>query len=159
MIKMMLGLLAAFSLVTSATAHRQPEVFTEVLYLEQDGEWVSQVTHRLHAEDALRALRTIQGATDDLGTEANLARLALYVASRFEVKGEPLETIGAEIDGNYVYVFQEGPRRIEVKNASILANVDRAWSNSINIEEEDGVETVSLYFSETGEQVTDHHHH
>lgn len=98
----LLGLL----LTGSAVAHRGHGVWTELVWASDRFE----ITHHLHLQDAQSVLVQVDPGSD-LGSPRSFAQLAFYVEQRFAVhtKGEvvTLETIGAEIEGDFLYVYQE----------------------------------------------------
>ena len=154
-IRTMIIAVLLIGLVPHAWAHRQPEVMTTVEYTGEGKSAETQITHRIHAHDALQLLSQIGGETRrDIDYPQNLARLAFYVEERFAMDGE-LKTLGAEVDGNFLYVYQLGAGHQAVKGANILADFDPAWSNFINVKHEDGTIT-SYHFSQVdGETVAD----
>ena len=136
-------ILAALSLLmVPALAHRQPEVIGTVVHEMEDGQPVTKVTWELHAHDALQFLETIPEVTDlTLDTEENLIEAAAYVASWVDYgEAEPV-TLGAEVDGNFLFVYQYLPGHVEVKRAAILSDIAPNWSNLVNVQEQG--ETVS----------------
>lgn len=91
----------------SLMAHRGSAVWTEIVWRDHH----FQITHRLHAADALLANRAM-GGSGELDTPEELARLALYVERRFSLSGTAvnqsgLVTLGAELEGDFAFVYQE----------------------------------------------------
>ena len=95
-----------------ALAHRLPECLTTVEAIQSENR--IEVVHRLHRHDAeaglAQRLREPNLRLEDLQTRA---MLALYVEEHFALSGQlttaplPLHLIGAELDGDYVLVYQE----------------------------------------------------
>ena len=87
-------------------AHRDHGVWTELVWSEDRFE----ITHHMHLQDAQRVLERL-GVDVRLDSPEGLAQLALYVEDRFSLseRGESahLELIGAETEGDFLYVFQE----------------------------------------------------
>jgi hypothetical protein len=116
-----------------------------------------EVIHRLHNHDAELGVIAIHGdRSQTLDKLEGRARLALYVEERFIVAsvtdsdiGPPiaLELVGAELDGEYILVYQEFagrlPARIAVRN-DILRDVFPEQVNLVNIST--GGEVRSLTF-------------
>lgn len=127
-----------FSLMTSpALAHRQPEVVGTVVYDTENGEPVTKVTWRFHAHDALTALGQIPEVERlNLEEERNLIEIAGYVASWVDYDGgvQPT-TLGAEVEANYVFVYQLLPGHVRVAKAAILSDVAPGWNNLVNYHE------------------------
>lgn len=136
-----LALIMVFFL-PAAEAHRQHYVWTE-LALGAD-QTSAQVTHRLHQHDAIAWLRQRGLAQPNLSSTRHLARLVLYVSeqSRFwRADGERAtsELLGAELDGNYVLVYQEilapseAPTRIDQRlHRAKLSVFDDLYSDQRN---------------------------
>jgi len=97
-----LGLLIA----GSAGAHRGHGVWIELVWASDRFE----ITHHLHLQDAQSVLERVDPGSD-LGSPRSLAQLALYVEQHFAVHTDGgvilLETLGAEIEGDFLYVYQE----------------------------------------------------
>lgn len=123
---------------TNAYAHRQPEVTATLVHAVEDGQPITKVTWRLHAHDAIDALARIPEVTAaSLDEEDNLIELAGYVASWVDYSDEAAPiTLGAEPDGNFVFVYQMIPGHVSVKKSAILSDVASGWSNLINREVE-----------------------
>lgn len=147
-------ILIAFAacLTTPAAAHRQPEVETTVeVVAEAESEGGGEVMHlttRLHAHDALAALRALGEAKPELGAPKQRARLALYAADRLEVAGDAkTRVIGAETEGNYLFVYLIHPEVAAIEGSSVLAEVSPGWSNTVHLKA-DGETIRSVTFSE-----------
>lgn len=105
-----------------------------------------EIIHRLHNHDAELGIATLlKDRTITLDTLVGRAQLALYVEERFSVAvavdgkpGEPLplELIGAELDGEFVLVYQEFngrfPAAVAVRDG-ILRDVFPDQVNHVNI--------------------------
>ena len=110
------------------------------------------IVHVYHLQDAQSALFKI-GLIDrpDLGSLRARAQLALYTEASFTLAegGVPieLEIIGAEIQGDSAYVYQQGligNGALSV-DARMLRSLLKGQSNSVNIVR--GGTTVTLDFS------------
>lgn len=106
-------LLASLSLLPLARwpyahAHRLNYSLTE-LHWRVDRRAL-EVTHALHLDDALVLLATLDDPRAELSVRAQ-ARLLLYVARHFALfvadKNLLLEPVGAQIDGDYLWIYQE----------------------------------------------------
>jgi len=105
-----------------------------------------EIIHRLHNHDAEQGIVTKLGdRTLTLDTLVGRAQLALYVEAQFVIAaaaggeiGSPLELelVGAELDGEFVLVYQELegdlPAEIAVRN-DILRDVLPEQVNHVNI--------------------------
>lgn len=127
-----------------AYADRQPGSLSTIKIGASSGN--IEIIHRLHSHDAelgiMTAMNDLSLSIDDLEGQA---QLALYVETRFAVAaidgdeiGAPLalDLIGAEVDGDYVLVYQEFsgslPPNIAVRN-DILRDVFPEQVNHVNI--------------------------
>lgn len=118
-------------------AHRQPEVFGTLVHDVEEGQLVSKVTWRLHGHDAFEALEKVASiGAPDLDSEETLIEIAGYVASWVDYgEAEPV-TLGAEIDGDFVFVYQLVAEHALVTKAGILSDVSSDWLNFINVEQD-----------------------
>lgn len=142
-------LAAAASLAPQALADRQRLSLTEVTYNAQTQ--TVDVTHRLHLHDAQQALvREGLLETPSLTSMRAQAQLAVYVSGQFDLAdGEDvlaLETLGAEQDGNYIYIFQQAvkssaPSDLHIES-KILQSVFADQVNHVNVRLSDAVQTV-----------------
>lgn len=127
-----------------ALADRQPGSLTTVKRSPSSGH--IEIIHRLHNHDAELGVATVSGMRGlTLDTLEGRARLALYVEERFLLAtmtgdgvGAPLalELVGAELDGQYVLVYQEFagdlPHHLAVRN-DILRDAFPSQINHVNI--------------------------
>lgn len=125
-------------------ADRQPGSLSTIKTNPSSGN--IEIIHRLHNHDAeLGVMATVGDRTLTLDQLAGRAQLALYVEERFLMAklngdniGAPLELqlIGAEVDGEFVLVYQEFtgelPARFAVRN-DILRDVFPEQINHVNI--------------------------
>ena len=116
-----------------------------------------EIIHRLHNHDAeLGVTAVLNDRSITLDTLVGRAQLALYVEERFliaefadGVVGAPLELdlVGAELDGEFVLVYQELggelPDVIAVRN-DILRDVLPAQVNHVNIAVAGEVRTLTF---------------
>ena len=111
------------------------------------------ITHRIHVHDAEQALLR-EGLLEgpDLYRLENRARFALYVSRQFRLAGAEadiaLESLGAEIEGNYIWVYQQAeltkaPDKLYV-DCKILRDVFSDQSNHVNVIVSDDVQTLTF---------------
>lgn len=121
------GMLMLTLIAASAFAHRGHETWTDVVWA--DGYF--EITHQIHIADALNLLESMD-ADADIESMEGLTLLALHVEANFRIsdasEAVALDTIGAEIDDDFLYVFQEWvtplPKQIPVFQSEILREVE-----------------------------------
>jgi hypothetical protein len=143
-----------------ASAHRMPGSLSTIKTNPTSGS--IEIIHRLHNHDAELGMITLLGdRTITLDTLVGRAQLALYVEDRFAIAGVEdgspgapllLDLVGAELDGEFVLVYQEYhgqlPAIVAVRD-DILRDVFPDQVNHVNIAV--GGEVRSLTFSEDDE--------
>ena len=96
-----------------ALAHQQKAALTEILFNPRTGN--IEVAHRFILHDAEHAIRKTLDIGDSLvGSPDTQSAFANYVADRFALATSdgtalPLTLLGAEIEGGYLWVYQETP--------------------------------------------------
>ncbi|HFB54593.1 MAG TPA: hypothetical protein ENJ46_01605 [Hellea balneolensis] len=150
-----------FSLNSNAWAHRKKILLSTI-------EWNAhthtlEVTHRFHLHDAEVALSQL-GKLDkpDLTPLRARANLALHTYEQFKIstlEHDPLELdiIGVEIDGSYVFVYEEialkqPPQGLIVEN-EILHDVYLDQINTVNIAISDHVKTLTFIAGDNPKKV------
>ncbi len=166
--------LAMVGLNHAAHAHRARLALTNVVWRADEASSKSagriEITHELHAHDALTALSVAAAArSDDDEAEATSrkgetgsgrlaltdlearARLALMASDKFRLFGADeavlnIETIGAEVKANHVYIYQEirlaaPPTRLFIEN-DLLRDVFADQVNHVNITIHDKTRTL-----------------
>ncbi|MEM9670637.1 MAG: DUF6702 family protein [Pseudomonadota bacterium] len=107
---------------SEASAHRQKASLTEVLFNSRTGN--IEVAHRFVLHDAEHATHLKFGSNSDLlGSVETRTTFAEYVSENFEIAGQegtplPLITLGSEIKGGHLWIYQETP---------IIEGLDRLW--------------------------------
>lgn len=96
-----------------ATAHQLKVAITTALFNPRSGD--IEVMHRFYRHDAEHALGVITGAGADIvDSERDRLKFAVYVHDHFALRGigadlEPLTLVGAELDGEFLWVYQRTP--------------------------------------------------
>jgi hypothetical protein len=99
-------LLTSTLVANPALAHRGHAVWTDIVWAQDHFE----IVHRMHLSDAITVSRYMGGALpiDDM---RSLALVALYIEERFVLRDSAgpvsLETIGAETEDDFIFVYQE----------------------------------------------------
>ena len=155
----------ATSLLSSiALAHAQKAALTEVLFNARSGN--IEVAHRFALHDAEQAVR------DELKIDGNLATspdaqasFATYVAERFSLATQdgvtlPLTVLGTQLDGGYLWVYQEVPYQTEGVKADtwkvlrvrnyVLRDIWPDQTNTVNVKRGKMIRTV--VFSEFSDE-------
>ncbi len=145
-----LGLLVGLMIAMDVSAHRGHGMWTEVAWAGNGFE----ITHRIHLSDALRVLENME-AEASIESMEGLALLALYVEANFRVSSvterAELSTLGAEIDDDFLYVFQEWltplPAQTPTFSSSVLLDIEPSAHAYVNYQAPGINETLQL---ETG---------
>ena len=131
-------MLAAAVAAPPAHAHQLKAAISTALFNPRTGD--IEVMHRFYSHDAEHAVRRITGRNSDLLDDpADRMRFAVYVHERFELTGigaalEPLTLVGAELDGDFLWVYQRTPvpqDRLEGLEARFDAMRD-LWPSQVN---------------------------
>ena len=145
----------AVIIAATASAHRMPGSLSTIKRNPSTGS--TEIIHRLHNHDAeFGVIAVLKDNTISLDTLVGRAHLSLYVEERFLISAvedgavaEPLEIelIGAELDGEFVLIYQEIagelPDEFAVRN-DILRDVLPEQINHVNIAIGDTVRTLSF---------------
>jgi len=136
----------------AVVAHRGSGVWTDMVWVDDHFD----ITHRLHAADGL-TINRFMGGTGRLDNLKELAFVALYVDQRFmtptrtasQSRESPLTTLGAEIDDDFVYVYQQWwpadrPTDLSHITNSLLGDIIPASQRFLRIETPEGVQERHL---------------
>lgn len=144
---------------TSSLAHQQKTALTRILFNASTGN--IEVMHRFLLHDAEHAAGVVFGEPQDLLESADSRVLfSSYVINRFAVElvdsdGESsalaLDYVGEEIDGQFLWVYQEA---VQVADVKVLRVVNLAlrdvWPDQVNLVNiEKNEQIYSLSFGET----------
>lgn len=160
----LVALLLAFAFPPAASAHQQKTAVTRILFNPNTGN--IEVMHRFFVHDAEHAASLIFGERQALMESAeSRALFSSYVVNGFAVEAHyedgsseelSLTFLGSEIDGQFLWVYQEIPQTKTVTAMTIvnlaLRDVWSDQSNLVNIER-DG-EVYSLTFDGSDEVLT-----
>ncbi|UTW55919.1 DUF6702 family protein [Kordiimonas sp. SCSIO 12610] len=143
---------ATFAYTSSTQAHRTSSSLTSVVWIASDKNF--EVTHRLHLHDVQQALRNViaDPSTTAFDPEGQ-AELILYMEETFSFQSPSgqleLTPLGAEVEGDYVYVYQEAsvkeiPPSITIQDLT-FHDIYPEQENQVNIEYQGTV--TSLVFN------------
>ena len=147
---MLRGLLLTLAMLCcgpSLLAHQLRYSLTDLTWLPDSGSL--QVVHSIHLDDAVELLARLGAADGNLDSAAQ-ARAMLYVEKHFSLRlaDEPLELepVGAQIDGDYLWLYQEMlmpgyPEGLQV-HCSILQDLFEDQQNQVNLRVGDDVRTL-----------------
>lgn len=158
----LLTLLCCFGHSLSA-AHQQKTAVTRILFNDSTGN--IEVMHRFFIHDAEHAAGVVFGGSQNLMESVGSRKLfSSYVMNRFAVAAEDsqglstqlnLEYVGEEIDGQFLWVYQETERLQGVIALSVvhiaLRDVWPDQANLVNVEK-DGL-IYSLSFADSTESL------
>ena len=141
---------SAICLTLPSLADRIPGSLTTIAWNEASGR--TEIVHRLHSHDAELGIPGVPGeaSLSMLDLEAR-ARAALYVEARFFIANDngklELTLIGAELDGQYLLVYQELAERLSGRlrvRSDILRDAYPAQINQVNIDDGGTVHTLAF---------------
>lgn len=155
-------LFAALAVVASSPsyAHQQKTAVTRLLFNSNTGSL--EIMHRLFLHDAEHAANVVFGAKQDIIQSADSRALfGSYVVNRFAVAFDDNASLqelapiylGEEIDGQYLWVYQEVPDfatrhigkalQLRIIN-SVLRDVWPDQSNLVNVERGGKIESITF---------------
>ena len=150
------ALLICFFAFPPSNAHQQKNAITRILFNENTGN--IEVMHRFFIHDAEHAAGLIFGERQTLAESKESRQLfSSYVINRFAVevtyadgKREELALsyVGEEVDGQYLWVYQEIPAADNITTMTIVSTALKdVWSeqsNLVNIERNDRIYSLSF---------------
>lgn len=141
-------LFAAFSV----SAHQQKTSFSTVLFNARTEN--IEVMHRFRVHDAEHAVKEIFGKDADiLDSKETQQQFGDYVNQRFNLYDSheqplPLKMVGVEVDGKFLWVYQETTQPTQLDNMTIRHNALRdLWPeqiNTINVEGKGKLQTLTF---------------
>lgn len=153
-------LLLLLALPLTGNAHQQKTAVTRILFNENTGN--IEVMHRFFVHDAEHAATEIFGARLTLMESAESRQLfSNYVINRFAIEATfadgqtrvlDLDYVGEEIDGQFLWVYQELPDTSDIRALSIvhlaLRDVWPDQSNLVNIERDGKIYSLTFQGSD-----------
>lgn len=137
---------------TSAFAHQKKEAITEILFNTRSGNL--EVMHRYLMHDAEHAVRVlVDPDADIIASEEARQAFARYATERFALLGDDgdtlkLQFVGQEVDGVFLWVYQEMPLPTELHTLGVIDNVLRElWpeqNNLVNIERDGNIQSLNF---------------
>ena len=144
-------------------AHEQKTAVTRILFNDSSGN--IEVIHRFFIHDAEHAASVVFGEAQNLIESADSRKLfSNYVMNRFAIAAEgsrgdstelKLQYVGEEIEGQFLWVYQEAGQLQDVKSLSVvnvaLRDIWPDQANLVNVEKDGQI--YSLYFADSDESL------
>ena len=158
------GILLFLLLLSPSEAHQQKNALTRIVFNENTGN--IEVMHRFSIHDAEHAAGLIFGERQMLAESSESRELfSSYVINRFSIEATlrgadskilGLSYVGEEVDGQFLWVYQEIPEQDDITALTIvnltLRDVWPDQSNLVNIERDGRI--YSLTFDGAAEVLT-----
>lgn len=158
------GILLGLLVMSTGEAHQQKNAVTRILFNENTGN--IEVMHRFFIHDAEHAAGLIFGERQMLAESRESRELfSSYVINRFSIEASfregnsevlGLSYVGEEVDGQFLWVYQEIPAQDDIMAFTIvnltLRDVWSDQSNLVNIERDGRI--YSLTFDGSAEVLT-----
>lgn len=158
------GILLGLFVISTGEAHQQKNAVTRILFNENTGN--IEVMHRFFIHDAEHAAGLIFGERQMLAESRESRELfSSYVINRFSIEASfregnsevlGLSYVGEEVDGQFLWVYQEIPAQDDIMAFTIvnltLRDVWSDQSNLVNIERDGRI--YSLTFDGSAEVLT-----
>ena len=158
------GILLGLLMISTGEAHQQKNAVTRILFNENTGN--IEVMHRFFIHDAEHAAGLIFGERQMLAESRESRELfSSYVINRFSIEASfregnsevlGLSYVGEEVDGQFLWVYQEIPAQDDITAFTIvnltLRDVWSDQSNLVNIERDGRI--YSLTFDGSAEVLT-----
>lgn len=158
------GILLGLLVISTGEAHQQKNAVTRILFNENTGN--IEVMHRFFIHDAEHAAGLIFGERQMLAESRESRELfSSYVINRFSIEASfregnsevlDLSYVGEEVDGQFLWVYQEIPAQDDIMAFTIvnltLRDVWSDQSNLVNIERDGRI--YSLTFDGSAEVLT-----
>lgn len=147
-------LIVTILMAASASAHQLQAAISSVTFITRNN--TVEVIHRFYSHDAEHALSSLAGHHVDILQDVEAQRVfGRYVSEHFQLSGEdetelPLSLVGVELEGDFIWVYQETPIPKQLNELtisdSVLLDVMPGQVNTVNVECAGELDT--LVFSE-----------
>ena len=150
------GILLGLLVISTGEAHQQKNAVTRILFNENTGN--IEVMHRFFIHDAEHAAGLIFGERQMLAESRESRELfSSYVINRFSIEASfregnsevlGLSYVGEEVDGQFLWVYQEIPAQDDITAFTIvnltLRDVWSDQSNLVNIERDGRIYSLTF---------------
>lgn len=130
-------LLFTLLIACTAQAHQMKTAITRVVFSDQTQN--VEIMHRFYVHDAEHALSELLGKQVYLSENKEAqAQFARYITAHFrmgvtEGTSLPLTTVGEEVDGKFIWVYQEVPRPDNVSELWFAFDaLQERWPDQVN---------------------------
>ena len=127
----------AGAITVPASAHQQKAAIIQILFNERSDSL--EVAHRFYLHDGEEAVRLLYGPDADIiHNEATRLKFARHVVDQFSLWNESdesieLDLLGYEIDGNFLWIYQEAPGALDQPMLAVKHEALRGiWPDQIN---------------------------
>ncbi|MBT0587902.1 hypothetical protein KIU71_15910 [Alteromonas sp. SM 2104] len=155
-------LLALVLVCCPVAAHQQKAAITKVLFNPRTNN--IEVMHRFILHDAEHAVKRLFDGDADIYRSAQTQRqFSDYVLDRFSLSDQngnvlPLSEVGFEVDGKFMWVYQETPQQPDIQGLIVehraLHDLWPAQTNTVNVEGKGPVQTLMFGANDSAQQVT-----
>lgn len=145
----------------STSAHQQKLSYTRISYNSHTNN--IEVMHRFLLHDAEHAVKKLFNKhADVIANAATRKQFATYVENKFHLKlfptaSETLQMIGSEIDGSYLWIYQEMTMPETLHEMAISHSALREiWAdqiNRVNVELNENIETLIFTAHSPAQQI------
>ncbi|WP_462171944.1 DUF6702 family protein [Pseudoalteromonas xiamenensis] len=149
--RLLISLAVLMCTAFNASAHQLKAAVTTVLFNKNSGH--IELMHRYYLHDTEHAVGELIGKhADILQNKADQASFADYAFDRIQLeinhKSLKLENVGFEVDGKFLWVYQETPLVTNVTSIRMRNNVLRdIWAEQMNLVNIEGLGSVrSMHF-------------
>ncbi|MFC1797414.1 DUF6702 family protein [Pseudomonadota bacterium] len=147
-------LIAVICAPMTASAHQLQVAISTVRFIPRTA--TIEIIHRFYSHDAEHALSSMAGRrVDILRDDEQQQAFGRYLSVHFQLRDQgekavPLSLVGVELDGDFIWVYQETPfpgelTGLTISNSALLDEIP-GQVNTVNVECADDLET--LQFSE-----------
>lgn len=146
--------------LTTGLSHQQKEAYTVVKPNKNTGK--TEVIHRFYLHDAEHGFTAVMGKNLVLNENKEIQRLfADYVIKSFQISDSngsliTANTVGHEIEGRYIWVYQEIANKLPCQLQVKMTAFHEIWAehiNQVNFEWPNGVKAARLTLTEAQQQL------
>ncbi len=147
---------------TTVWGHQQKEAYTTIKPNSNSGK--TEVIHRFYLHDAEHGFSGKLGESIVFSVdESAQSKFADYVVESFQLKIDngkeavALETVGFEVEGRYIWVYQETSQKLPCQVVVKMDALHDVWEkhiNQVNFEWPEGIKSVRLTSNEANKAIS-----